>query len=286
VGKRAKIDSEVTRLNLLTYLQYYNKFKSLAMSIFKWNNLPNTIDERYLELQLFEKGQVLFFYDEVLGHLTLPFVGERLDIYNEPTTRRVHSPNGYQNVLNAHNSVIIYNNYIHTSSTDLIELYSKRLSNIERTIDVNLESLKTPVIITCTETQRLTLLNLMQETRANTPFIFGDESLKLNDSITVLDLNATYHADKLQVLKTQLKNELLTELGISNGSFNKKERMLSAEVELNTGDINAQKYTRLGVREIACNQINEMFSLNVSVEFREDVINKLMLQEELKGDEI
>ena len=59
------------RRNNATYLQYYMHLAELAMSMFEWKNLPPTVDARFLELTLFEDGQIVFFKDEELGYLCL-----------------------------------------------------------------------------------------------------------------------------------------------------------------------------------------------------------------------
>jgi hypothetical protein len=165
---------------------------------------------------------------------------------------------------------MIYNNYLHTNSTLGIEMYAKRLWRLERTIDVNVEQQKTPVIVQCSESQKLVMTNLMKQYDGNEPFIFGDKNLDLN-GIHVFNTGAPYVADKLNMLKIEIYNEALTYLGISNVNIQKKERLLSDEVTRNMGSIEAQKYTRLNSRKEACQKINEMFKLNIDCDYREDI---------------
>ena len=47
-GKREKWVSAL--LNNRTYLQYYNRLLELAINMYEWKNLPDTVDERFLEL--------------------------------------------------------------------------------------------------------------------------------------------------------------------------------------------------------------------------------------------
>ena len=88
--------------------------------------------------------------------------------------------------------------------------------------------------------------------------------------IQALRTDAPYVADKIQSLKTELWNEALTYLGISNISFQKKERMISDEVLRNQGGTIASRYSRLNARRKAADEINKMFGLNIEVDFRED----------------
>ena len=268
--KRDTQFGESAYMNNRTYMQYYNRLTELALSMFDWKNLPKTVDQRFLEMCLFSDGMCVFFEDEVLGYLGLRcMIGGRLNVYQIPTDRKAYATNGYQKDLDGTNSVIIFNNYLHTNSMLDVEMFSKRLYNLDRAIDVNANAQKTPVLIQCDESQRLTMKNLYKQYEGNEPFIFGSKGLDAN-GLKVLQTGAPYVADKLYQLKTQIWNEALTYLGISNINVVKKERMITDEVTRNQGGTVASRYSRLESRRQACKQINEMFNLDIWVDYRED----------------
>lgn len=258
-------------MNNATYIQYYNRLIELSISMFDWTGLPDTIDPRFLELTLFKYGQAVFFEDEVMGYLALTnAVQGGFDVYGYPVASRAYSPyNNYQKNLTHDDSVIIYNNYLRTPSSLDVEVFTKRLYNLDRVIDVNANAQKTPVLIKCAETQRLTMKNLYKEFDGNSPVIFGDNGL--NDAnFTVLSTEAPYVADRIYQLKTQIWNEALTYLGISNINVQKKERLITDEVSRNMGGVIASRYSRLNARQNACEKINKMFGLNIWCEYRDD----------------
>lgn len=272
MGRRKHdIFDESMILNNLTYRQYLNRLTELAISMFEWKNLPDTVDARYLELHLFETGCMVYFKDEIIGDLCLDcIVNGRLDVYGNPLLRRAYSGyNNYQKLLKSNNSVIIWNNYLHGNSILDVEMFARRLYNIDRIIDVNANAQKTPVLLQGTEKQRLTLLNLYKEYDGNAPFIFGDKNLDIN-SLKAISTNAPYVCDKLYQLKTQIWNEALTYLGISNINIQKKERLITDEVTRNQGGTIASRYSRLESRRQAVEKINDMFSTNIEVNYRED----------------
>ena len=261
---------ESALINNRTYLQYYNRLTELAISMFEWKNLPETVDPRYLEMCLFSDGMCVFFNDEVLGFLALQVaIGGQLNVYRIPIERRAYASNGYQMNLTEENSVIIFNNYLHTNSMLDVEMFSKRLYNLDRAIDVNANAQKTPILIQCDESQRMTMKNLYKQYEGNEPFIFGSKALDVN-GLKVLQTGATYVADKLYELKVQYWNEALTYLGISNINTTKKERMITDEVTRNQGGVVASRYSRLESRRQACKQINNMFGLDIWCDYRED----------------
>ena len=288
MGRRNKDTQfgESAYMNNRTYLQYYNRLTDLAISMFEWQNLPETIDQRFLEMCLFSDGMCVFFQDEVLGYLSLQcMIGGKLNVYRIPMERRAYATNGYQRKLDETNSVIIFNNYLHTNSMLDIEMFSKRLYNLDRAIDVNANAQKTPVLIQCDESQRLTMKNLYKQYEGNEPFIFGSKGLDAN-GLKVLQTGAPYVADKLYELKTQIWNEALTYLGISNINAVKKERMISDEVTRNQGGTVASRYSRLESRRQACKQINEMFDLNIWVDYREDLQDIQEMQNKNEDEEL
>lgn len=258
-------------LNNISYMQYFNRLTELAISMFKWQNLPPTVDPRYIELHLFQNGSMVYFNDDVVGNLCLDCLPNgNFDVYGNPVNRRAYSSyNNYQRDLNEDDSIIIWNNYLRTNSITDIKLYSKRLYLLDRIIDVNANAQKTPVLVQGTEKQRLTLLNLYKEFDGNSPFIFGDKNLDLN-ALKSLNTGAPYVADKIYQLKTQIWNEALTYLGISNINIQKKERLITDEVTRNQGGTIASRYSRLQARREAVDKINAMFGTNIRVDYRED----------------
>lgn len=258
-------------MNNATYIQYFNRLVELSVSVFEWQGLPETVDPRYLELHLFQNGSVVYFRDEVMGDLCLDCIANgQFDVYGNPISRRAYSSyNQYQKTLNESDSVIIWNNYLRQPSVLDVKMFAKRLYNLDRIIDVNANAQKTPVLVQGTEKQRLTLVNLYKEFDGNAPFIFGDKNLDLN-SLRSISTNAPYVADKLYQLKTQIWNEALTYLGISNLNIQKKERMITDEVQRNQGGTIASRYSRLEARREAVDKINRMFGTDISVDYRED----------------
>lgn len=273
--------------NGATYVQYYNRLMELSMSMFEWKNLPDTVDERYLELGLFSSGCMVFFKDDVIGELALNMTYQGgFDIYGEPTRRRAYSRyNQFQTTLNKDNSVIIWNNMLRTNSALDVQMFAYRLYNLDRIVDINANAQKTPVLITCDEKQKLTMKNLYMQYEGNYPVIFGDSNLDVK-SLSVLKTDAPFVSDKIYDLKVKIWNEALTYLGISNINTTKKERMITDEVIRNQGGTIASRYSRLESRRRAVKKINKMFGLNITVDYREDFQSTDIENDTIGGDSL
>lgn len=286
MGKRYKDREfwESAIRNGLSWRFYYNWLTELAISMFEWKNVPDTIDIRFLELTLFAEGHAVFFKDEELGHLCLRCaIGGGFNVYGIPLERNVVTSCGYSNRLNIDNSVLIYNNYLHTNSMLDVEIYARRLYEVDRSIDVNVRAQKTPVLIACDENERLSMQNLYKEYDGNAPVIYGDKALKTSE-LKVLKTDAPFVADKLYALRMQLWNEILTKLGINNANVTKKERLITDEIQKNEGGTIASRNSRLKMRKKACEEINKMFGLNMSVDFSEDM-NEMLEKAGMKASD-
>lgn len=272
--------------NNITYIFYLNRLVELALSRFDWMNLPDTVDARYLESALLYKGMAVYFRDDVIGDLTLNVMYKgKMDVYGNPTKREAYSIyNPYRQELDGTNSVVIWNDYLREPYYTPLVMYARKLANIDRTIDVNVRAQKTPVLVIGSDQQKLTLKNLYKEYDGNAPVIFGYKNLDI-DSLTTLKTDAPYVADKLQQLKTEIFNEVLTFLGISNVSIQKRERLITDEVTRSEGGTLASRYAYVQARQTAVDEINRMFGTNIEVRFKSELDASGYLTDILRGNQ-
>lgn len=264
--------------NINSYVKYRNQLMELGMSMIAWDfdkipeNQRTFLNDRQIEYHEYYKGATVFFKDEELDEfLCLPvMLSGPYDLDDMPKKRLAYSKNtNYKKELDETNSVVIYNNYLRIPSCYTVDHYASMLSDLEESIAVNCKAQKTPIAILCNENERLSMQNLYEQFDGNYPFIFGQKELNVKD-IKSINTGAPFVADKLYQIKMQLWNEALTYLGISNISYQKKERLVSDEVIRNMGGTIASRYTRLEIRREACDKIKKMFNVEVSVDYRED----------------
>lgn len=258
--------------NNATFNVYYNRLVDLAVTCIEYDNLPETIDPRFLELVLLSDGMAVVFKDDTLDNLLAlrTMVNGRLNVYDIPIRREAYASNNYRMQLDITNSVLIYNNYLHLPSNLELAMYANKLANLDQTIDINVNAQKTPLLVTSTENERLSMKNVYMQYEGNMPVIFGSKQLN-PDAIKVLKTDAPFVADKLFELKSNIWNEALTYLGIANISLNKKERLISDEVLRSQGGTIASRNSRLKARSEAMEEVNKMFGTNIEVHFNEDL---------------
>lgn len=248
----------------------YKRFELLALNTFKWEGLPDTIQERHIERVLFNEGQALFFKDAALGLLCLPCMdGGRLNVYGDPLTYNAH---GYGNAsfrdIALENCVLIENNKLRMPTAFAIEYFSDQLFEIVRTRDVNIKTLKAPFFIVCDDKSVLTYKKIMEEIDNNAVAVFGDKSFNIDDAVKVFQTGAKCLTAELTDTYHDVMNEALTYLGINNANTDKRERLITSEAESNNQFIDSCAGMFLEARQRAAKEINKKFGLNISVDYR------------------
>lgn len=273
------------KLNDLTFTDYFERLMMIARSVFQWENLPNGINEKWIEKFLFFNGSCVFFNDATRGFMVANCTHSgKINSYDEPTKI---TPTGIdyigRELQNGSECVLIDNNDLRTPTFHTLELYAYRLAELTRTIDTNVNLQKIPFLILCNDKQKLTMKSILDKRNENEIVIFGDKTLDI-DGIKVLKTDAPKVFPELQIQKHAIWNEAMTFLGVNNANQDKRERLVADEVSANDEQIEASAEIFLKSREEACNRINELFKLNIKVHRRSDVKTALEEIEEKEGE--
>lgn len=266
---------------VMSFDDYYDIFYSLFISSINWKIKLPTIDTRYLELNLFENGLCVVFEDEIYGITNLPCIVEQFDLHGNPYKVRAYSTfTSYNRSLSRDSDkfVICYDNMKRTPPFNKIFTYAKILSEIDNIISVNVNSQKTPVIALGDKKDILSLKNIFMKFTGNQKFIAVDNNFDKN-SITTLNLESPYVADKLYELKMKYWHECLNFIGIANLLVDKKERMIKDEVQTSIQGAISMRERRLKPRKIFCNEMKETFNIDCSVDFYDSENNENVSRE-------
>ena len=242
----------------------YQKYINICLTHFKWDNLPNGINPIFLEKTLFNDGKGMFIKDNEFGFMFVPCVAsDKLNYQNEPISYNANA-NGYSKTFLKDEIVLIRNNPLETPTNEMILNYCIKIAECANIARINLQAQKTPILVICDDKDILTMKNLYKKYEGNTPVIFGDKNLNF-ENLKVLKTDAPFVIDKISDYKVILKNELLTNLGIDNTNIDKKERLITDEVNSNNKEIEINRTVMLNERKKACKLINEKFNLNINV---------------------
>ena len=280
------------------YFHYYNYLCSLTYQLFEWEGLPPSIDPRYLEICLHQLGYVGFYKDPIKNYIVTQGTSKgMIDHYMLPTEFQANSVN-YHESFNVYNytdmdlteferenyGVVIFNNDLHFPTLPSIEMFASDLTELKEIIHVNQNAQKTPYFIATNDRKKLSALNIYNQMEGNATAIVVDEEFDMEKSIKVFSTNAPYVVDKLTTQRTHVWNEVMTFLGIKNANVEKRERMITDEVESNNEQIEASANIFLKARQEACDRINTLYpELNVSVKIRDSIVNEFNMQTKTFG---
>lgn len=273
-------------MNNSTYNDYLERMKKICLSMFEWQNLPTSMNARFLEMCLFYNGQAAMFYDDEMGYInSMAADGGYINLYGLPTEIQCYSYRFNQRrglymtdtgEEKGKECILVMNNYERIPTTATVSLFAYRLAEAQRTADVNIQAQRTPVLITTDQKQYFTLKKMYEEYDGNTPAIFADKNLITPDALKAIKTEAPFIANNIMDYKREIWNEFLTFMGISNLS-EKRERMISSEVDSNNELINLNLQALLIPRKEACRQFNEKYGLMgekaIDVKVRSDLYN-------------
>lgn len=304
VGNRQMKFKDYMYINDDTYVDFLERLKKIAISMFEWVNLPESMDARYLEMCLYYLGQAaLLKNDDGIFINTKACSAGRINIYELPTEINCYSVEFNTNkklydgfAMNDINKidpsdycVYVLNNQNRCATAWTLELFAYRLYLAQRTADTNITVNKMPYLVAVPENQRLTMENLINQIDENRPAVFGTKELAstIKDDLRVLPTNPPFIADKLNDYKKEIWNEALTFLGINNLN-EKKERLITDETNSNNELINLNLQSYLTPRKEACKQFNKLFGLEgdkaIDVKVRSDLYNIIKQEESVVAD--
>ena len=288
MGKKNLREKSINE-NFNSFLFYYHWLKLLALSMFKYKDLPNGCDSDFIEKSLYEKGRIIFANHQDYGLINLT-LGEsyQRNNYDKPIIFTGYA-GSTEYECNPNNSVVMQNNILNIPTMPIVAYFADKISRIDRVYDTHLLQLKTPLIFRCDKDEELTLKKILNDIYSNVPIIVTKKKFNLNELSEPLKTEVTFNLDNIRNEKNSIMNEFLTFIGINNININKKERLVEAEANANNELIGLDLSMFLNKRQEAIDLINKKFNLNIKVEAEKNVINKVnKIIDEIKnkgGDE-
>lgn len=286
----SRINAQSQISNIRTENMYKIQCTALAENVYTFKNLLESgkadyIDIAYINKMLVYQGAIAWFRDEVMGLLALPFssIGGR-DVYGLPLKIEVFGENGYHKVLRRGEFVIMYDNMSKIPLIASINQYSTRLALLQRTIDINVSQQRTPRYWQVNNDNKKSVLDAIDGVNSYNDTIITYDGLDLGN-ISLTPAPAPYVTDKLSDEKDKLWNEFLRLIGVSNTTFEKKERNIKDEVILSQGGTIASRFNRFNPRKEAIDKINKMFDMNIEVGYYDGLPTTLKDDSEVSEDE-
>lgn len=267
------------------FRKYVLMFLRITNRIFKYTGLPDTIPARTLEKLLQMKG-VIFFYKtnpafsaaspEKLGDGLYVFTGGyggEENVYYEPTIANISNPCCPDIPLNLEigkDCCVMWNDSFRQGLLPIIQKYAflmveSDISILDAEYNLRIQSL----IQASDDRTRASAELWLQQVIAGKPGIIAGKSLDPETALATKPFatgGQTNAMSQLIEMHQYLKASFLNEIGL-NANYNmKRERINSAESELNNDGLLPLVDDMLREREDALVKINEMFGMDIKVE--------------------
>lgn len=244
------------------YWNFFTQVQNLALSRFKWINLPATCDERFLELTLLTQG---------VATICTPKQGNRHgnwystqavqsyppNVYENPTKWQSFGLNGWRFDCDNSNGVLIFDNMTRLPLQPVLDMYIWELVDIAITKNINRKHQRIPFILSGSQDQKLDMINMYKQVDGGEPAIITNKDIS-TIKFEALQTGVNYLGEALQAEMLNVWQQIYTALGIANMPF-KAERQIEDEVNSVIEPSEMQALSPLTARRYACEKLNERF---------------------------
>ena len=238
--------------------------------MFEYKNLPETIPQKELELLLQCNGFAIFTKINGEFYVVNGGLGGEGDVYNNPTIATVSIPclNYNANLTIDTDCVIIPNDTLLIGLLPMYEKYCTLMTENEITMFLADVNKRIQTLLSANDDNTVASAKKYLDDILNGKIgVIAEQrlfdSLKVNNATQTNSVSLTDLFEYEQYLKASMYNEI----GLSANYNMKRERLTSAEVETNTDNLYPLVDDMLNNRRKALEKINEMYGLNIKVEF-------------------
>lgn len=249
-------------------LTYANRLMRRVMSVMEIKNIPDTWHADAIKRDLFTYGYLFVYNFPAFGVLPArcTFYGESYDFLPTNVTITNHVLGDYD--CNIDDGVLIKLQTDFQSALPLVMRYSQRLANCDAAADISLFNSRMAYLIEAEDKQAAqSIKKSMDRVYSGEPFVVVRKDL-MGKGINFLSQNVkqNFIANDVITAKISIVNEFLSEIGINNAP-EKRERLNTAEVNVNNDAIVNSVYDwYLNIKKAEKN-INDKFGLNVEFNF-------------------
>lgn len=292
--KRSFTNKKTQVQNQEVFKLYFDRLHDICLTVFKWSGLPfDPIILPEVELYLNEilwRGETAAFIKVKTDDFNADRLGGYIPIIGTAVPSDALTWYGGSNNYTIQTKTATFHGTrdnvalcrptpAKRSLFEVAARYALLLAQADSSIHVNMVNQNTPAIIQSPPGQELTYANMFEQVAGFKPVVYGREGLLGNEKEGIFAYRylqpATYVSDKLEMLKHDLLNDFLNEIGVSAKSIEKKAQLISDELNLDFTANSLSKNIFLDVRQDFCDQIAAIYGDVVTIEFNCDVIYAL-----------
>ena len=274
-----------------TYLQrYFRKYLlQKAISVFKWK-LPKEWDEDYFKYILYGIGYIAVLETRSFGVICQGGALGGYNLYYKPSYIMITNPL-LKETITANIDIdcaVIKLQPDYSSIMDIVGYYADQLALSAEALGMNMVNVKTGVVFGASgKTQSESYKKMFDKMQNGDPAVFIDKNLlddagKPNWYPFVQNMKEQYIADSILSDMRKIEAMFDTDIGIPNANTDKKERLVTDEINANNVETATRCELWLDSIRKGIDKANAMFNLSLSVDWR--VNPKTEITDNWKGD--
>lgn len=269
--------SQIHTKNTNLFAYYGNYLLKKVISVFDFEGIPRTWAENYFKYTLFGRGFLAVFKHAKYGVIPQQCsLADNMTIFYQPRKVLIANPvmTEVQELYVGDNCELLKLQPDYHSVLDIVSLYADLMSIAYETASVNLINSKASFVFFAeNKTQAETYKKMYDKLSAGEPMAVVDKTLKNEDGTSNYDffmqnVGQNYIVDRILDNMKTIEDQFNTKIGIPNANTQKKERLISSEVEANDIDTVTLVNLWLSTMQNDLEKINEKYGLNISVKYR------------------
>ena len=269
--------SAIHSQNTGLFLHYGDYLFKKVLSVFDFEGLPELWAENYFKAILFGRGFISIFDDPNYGVICQECsLSDTYSLFRQPTRIIIANPffkKSFQLKVGKTCEILkVQPDY--RSVLDIVALYADMMAVSAETLAVNMLNSKVSYTFFAQNRNMAESFKKMYDQMASgQPFVVVDKDLQAEDGsknwdVFFQNVGQNYIVSSvLNDMKT-IEDQFNTRIGIPNANTQKRERLISSEVESNDVDTQALVNVWLDTMEEDLKTINSRYGLNISVKYR------------------
>ena len=246
-----------------------------AMSVFKWT-LPDTWAKNYFMYSLYCNGFVAIIKTDKFGVIPQACTLSGYDVFYQPTQAYIANPLINKALIPriGKECTLIRLQPDYGGILDIVEYYGDLMALTAEACSMNLANSPFAYVFAASnKSSAESFKKLYDQISSGEVCAVVDKALLNGDGSPTWqaftqNVGQNYIADKLLVDLRKIANMFDTEVGIPNSNTEKKERMLTDEIDSNNVETHTKCDMWLEELKESCRKANNMFGINMSVNWR------------------
>lgn len=266
-------------------VEYYTRYLfQKVISVFEFEGLPEAWADNYFKYVLFGYGVIAVIYTDKYGVICQDCGLSGFDVFYQPTRCVIANPHlpGLKEFKIHENCEIIKLQPDYGSVMDLVTTYADLMALALETTGANLLNSKLSYVFFAeNKTAAESFKKLYDRVASGEPMAVIDKNLLLEDGtpawqMFTQNVGQNYITDRLLNDMKTLEDQFNTVIGVPNANTQKRERMITDEVNANNVDTQCRVNLWLETMNKDIEQVNKMFGTDIKVKYRYDDITKVV----------